>query len=87
MEGNPPDNLGIIPRTLYSLFEGLESMTTESSVRVSFLELYNEELKDLLGSGGERKLKMYEDLTRKVCQVFCEYHVACEDYSSRADNI
>ena len=39
----------------------------EFSVRVSFLELYNEELFDLLGSSDDPlRLKIYEDSTRKV---------------------
>ena len=40
---------GIIPRALNSLFDNLhKSDATEWSVRVSFLELYNEEIFDLL---------------------------------------
>lgn len=39
---------GVIPRTLYRLFHLLEErQQTEFSVRVSFVELYNEELRDL----------------------------------------
>lgn len=38
---------GIIPRTLYSLFEKLAEDQSEFSVRCSFVELYNEELRDL----------------------------------------
>ncbi|KAK4691760.1 hypothetical protein P7C70_g9276, partial [Phenoliferia sp. Uapishka_3] len=38
---------GIIPRTLYALFDKLASDQSEFSVRVSFIELYNEELRDL----------------------------------------
>lgn len=57
---------GIIPRTLFALFDQLEKDCIEYSVRVSFLELYNEELKDLLSAGGiDRKLKMFEDVSRK----------------------
>ena len=44
-------NTGIIPRALSDLFDGLRtSDATEYSVRVSFLELYNEELFDLLSA-------------------------------------
>ncbi|GAA5938927.1 hypothetical protein JCM3775_003169 [Rhodotorula graminis] len=54
MEGNlspyhgtfHPD-AGIIPRTLYSLFDRLVESKCEYSVRCSFIELYNEELRDL----------------------------------------
>jgi kinesin family protein 11 len=68
MEGDlsePSSGSGIIPRALYSLFEQLQD-TMEYSVRVSYMELYNEELKDLLSPDNDsRKLKMYEDLNRK----------------------
>ncbi len=39
---------GIIPRALHQLFEKLEGTENEFSVHVSFLEIYNEELFDLL---------------------------------------
>ncbi|KAJ1345368.1 hypothetical protein BSLG_000881 [Batrachochytrium salamandrivorans] len=59
-EGSP--NAGIIPRTLYSLFDTLERETGEYSVRVSFIELYNEEIKDLLTPDDDsRKLKIFDD--------------------------
>ncbi|KAJ3161688.1 kinesin motor protein cin8 [Geranomyces michiganensis] len=58
---------GMIPRTLYSLFNHLESQDIgEYSVRVSFTELYNEELKDLLSSDEDlRKLRIFDDYQRK----------------------
>ncbi|GAA5954378.1 hypothetical protein JCM10213_005365 [Rhodosporidiobolus nylandii] len=57
MEGNlspyhgtfHPD-AGVIPRTLYSLFDRLAESKCEYSVRCSFIELYNEELRDLNAS-------------------------------------
>lgn len=57
---------GVIPRTLYTLFETLEREKAEFSVRVSYIELYNEELKDLLSAEDDfRKLRVFEDLNRK----------------------
>lgn len=53
------DDAGIIPRTLYSLFHKLED--TESTVKCSFIELYNEELRDLLSAEENAKLKIYEN--------------------------
>ncbi|TPX40808.1 hypothetical protein SeMB42_g05867 [Synchytrium endobioticum] len=68
MEGNLDAirgrDAGIIPRTLYSLFDTLERDQNEYSVRVSFIELYNEELKDLL-SVDDVKLRIFEDLAKK----------------------
>ena len=59
---------GIIPRALHQLFDRLQAMEdcAEFSVRVSFLEIYNEELFDLLGSGLDtQKLRLFEDTARK----------------------
>lgn len=53
------DDAGIIPRTLYSLFHKLEE--TESTVKCSFIELYNEELRDLLSADDNTKLKIFEN--------------------------
>lgn len=53
---------GIIPRALNSLFNILETSCSDYSVRVSMLELYNEELNDLLGVDGlNTKLRLFED--------------------------
>ncbi|XP_069140645.1 kinesin-like protein KIF11-B [Argopecten irradians] len=57
---------GIIPRAMNHIFEQLKTQDVEFSVRVSFLELYNEELFDLLGSGNDTlKLRIYDDSTKK----------------------
>ena len=56
-----PEAAGIIPRVLYSLFRQLEIAETESSVKCSFIELYNEELRDLLAAEENTKLKIYEE--------------------------
>ena len=59
---------GIIPRSLHQLFEMLEKHNVEYSVRISYLELYNEELFDLLSVGMDNsKLRIFEDSTRRVC--------------------
>ncbi|THD00101.1 hypothetical protein EYZ11_000426 [Aspergillus tanneri] len=57
------DNAGIIPRVFYSLFNKLEE--TESTVKCSFIELYNEELRDLLSVEENPKLKIFENESKK----------------------
>ncbi|KAF7586915.1 kinesin motor protein cin8 [Aspergillus hancockii] len=57
------DNAGIIPRVLYSLFHKLEE--TESTVKCSFIELYNEELRDLLSAEENQKLKIFDNESKK----------------------
>ncbi len=59
------DAAGIIPRVLYSLFQKLESDEVECSVKCSFIELYNEELRDLLSADDSVKLKIYDDANKK----------------------
>ncbi|EPQ58109.1 kinesin-domain-containing protein [Gloeophyllum trabeum ATCC 11539] len=46
--GNPSANAGMIPRVLFRLFHQLESSVADYSVKISYVELYNEELRDLL---------------------------------------
>ncbi|KAL8946861.1 MAG: hypothetical protein Q9222_006795 [Ikaeria aurantiellina] len=59
------DAAGVIPRVLHSLFTKLESDEAESSVKCSFIELYNEELRDLVAVDDTTKLKIYEDGQKK----------------------
>ncbi|XP_076439721.1 kinesin-like protein KIF11 isoform X2 [Babylonia areolata] len=57
---------GIIPRAMHQVFEKLQNQEVEFSLRVSFLELYNEELFDLLGSTDDPlRLRIYEDSSKK----------------------
>ncbi|KAG8625495.1 hypothetical protein KVT40_007246 [Elsinoe batatas] len=60
-----PEAAGIIPRVLYSLFDRLGEDEGESSVKCSFIELYNEELRDLLSQEENAKLKIYDDNSKK----------------------
>lgn len=57
--------MGIIPRALSHLFEDLRSMDCEFSMRVSYLELYNEELSDLLSSSDVTPIRIFEDPNKK----------------------
>nr|XP_005991610.1 PREDICTED: kinesin-like protein KIF11 isoform X1 [Latimeria chalumnae]XP_014341343.1 PREDICTED: kinesin-like protein KIF11 isoform X1 [Latimeria chalumnae] len=58
---------GIIPRTLHQIFEKLSDSGTEFSVKVSLLEIYNEELFDLLNPSTEvcERLQMFDDPRNK----------------------
>jgi len=71
---------GIIPRVLQSLFNKLEIDDAESSVKCSFIELYNEELRDLISADESAKLKIYDDNSGKrgvstVVQGMEESHI------------
>lgn len=53
---------GVIPRTLFRLFHVLESRGDDFGVHMSFVELYNEEVRDLLvEESSSAPLRMYED--------------------------
>lgn len=62
-----PDAAGIVPRVLNSLFSKLgddEAEKSEHSVKCSFIELYNEELRDLLSADDATKLKIYDEANK-----------------------
>lgn len=74
------DAAGIIPRVLQALFSKLEIEESDNCVRCSFIELYNEELRDLLSADDSAKLRIYEDNSRKghsatVVQGMEERHI------------
>ena len=48
--GNLSPSAGMIPRVLFHLFYQLDSSGADYSVKISFMELYNEELRDLLAT-------------------------------------
>lgn len=57
--------IGIIPRALSHLFEELRLAEVEFSMRASYLELYNEELSDLLASGEMNQIRIYDEPNKK----------------------
>jgi kinesin family protein 11 len=74
------DAAGIIPRMLHALFNKLDIDDAESSVKCSFIELYNEELRDLISPDDSVKLKIYDDNSKKghsstVVQGMEESHI------------
>ncbi|CAL8258989.1 unnamed protein product [Lota lota] len=58
---------GIIPRTLHQIFEKLSENNTEFSVKVSLMEIYNEELFDLLSPNDDitERLQLFDDPRNK----------------------
>ena len=50
IEGVPSEELGVVPRVVAQVFDQLDASPsdTEWSLRVSYLEIYNEQVKDLL---------------------------------------
>ncbi|KAJ7504068.1 kinesin motor domain-containing protein [Mycena galericulata] len=65
--GNPSADAGMIPRVLFRLFHQLESSASDFSVKISYVELYNEELRDLLATelsaptGSTQPMRMGKD--------------------------
>lgn len=57
---------GMIPRAISQLFDKLRDQENKFTVRVSFLELYNEDAYDLLSPiEDSTKLRIYDDVSRK----------------------
>ncbi|CAF4597483.1 unnamed protein product [Rotaria socialis] len=55
---------GIMPRAIHHIFQGLQRQYIDYTVKITFLELYNEELTDLLADPTNEqpeKIKIYED--------------------------
>ncbi|KAJ1377030.1 P-loop containing nucleoside triphosphate hydrolase [Sesbania bispinosa] len=61
--GEFPSDAGVIPRAVKQIFDILEAQIAEYSMKVTFLELYNEEITDLLAP--EETLKFVDDKSKK----------------------
>jgi len=69
MEGQwePPELRGIIPRAFLHIFERIEDTHDQNFlVRASYLEIYNEEVRDLLSKDPKNRLDIKEDVERGV---------------------
>ncbi|CAD6270911.1 unnamed protein product [Miscanthus lutarioriparius] len=62
LNGDLPSDAGVIPRAVKRIFDILEAQSAEYSMKVSFLELYNEELTDLLAP---EESKFSDDKSKK----------------------
>ncbi|XP_064970827.1 kinesin-like protein KIN-5A [Musa acuminata AAA Group] len=60
--GELPSDAGVIPRAVQRIFHTLEAQSAEYSMKVTFLELYNEEITDLLVPD---ESKFSDDKTKK----------------------
>ncbi|XWS53207.1 hypothetical protein CRYUN_Cryun11dG0138300 [Craigia yunnanensis] len=61
--GEFPTDAGVIPRAVKQIFDILEAQNAEYSMKVTFLELYNEEVTDLLAP--EETTKFVDDKSKK----------------------
>eukprot|EP00252_Welwitschia_mirabilis_P020280 TRINITY_DN4937_c0_g1_i1.p1 TRINITY_DN4937_c0_g1~~TRINITY_DN4937_c0_g1_i1.p1 ORF type:complete len:1049 (+),score=167.40 TRINITY_DN4937_c0_g1_i1:454-3600(+) len=61
--GELPPDAGVIPRAVRQIFDTLEAQQAEYNMKVTFLELYNEEITDLLAADEFPKLN--EDKSKK----------------------
>uniref|UniRef100_A0A3B4AH83 Kinesin motor domain-containing protein n=1 Tax=Periophthalmus magnuspinnatus TaxID=409849 RepID=A0A3B4AH83_9GOBI len=69
MQGTPvpASQRGVIPRAFEHIFETIQcTENTKFLVRASYLEIYNEEIRDLLGSEIKNKLELKEHPERGV---------------------
>lgn len=79
-------NAGIAPRVITRLFQRLERDYTDFTVSISYLELYNEELRDLLAPlDGGVPLKVFDEPSKRgtVVQGLLELYV--KDVQSAID--
>ena len=79
-QDEPPELRGIVPNTFDHVFEKIESATQneEFLVRASFLEIYNEDIRDLLSKKPDTKLELKEKkipfiIRRPIPGWACEY--------------
>ncbi|KAJ7947734.1 Kinesin-like protein [Quillaja saponaria] len=61
--GEFPSDAGVIPRAVKQIFDILEAQSAEYSMKVTFLELYNEEITDLLAP--EESSKFIDEKSKK----------------------
>ena len=61
-EEDDPIQRGIMPRSFNDIFESIESdsVKTQFLVRASYLEIYNEDVRDLLSKNSKNKLEVHE---------------------------
>ncbi|TMW64781.1 hypothetical protein Poli38472_011661 [Pythium oligandrum] len=64
---NPPELRGVIPHSFDHIFENIQAdPQKEYMVRASYLEIYNEEIRDLLADDQKKKLELKEGVDGSV---------------------
>ncbi|KAA8518831.1 hypothetical protein F0562_016395 [Nyssa sinensis] len=73
------NDAGVIPRAVQQIFDILEAQNTEYSMKVTFLELYNEEISDLLALDDKSKkpIVLMEDGKGAVFVRGLEEEIVC----------
>lgn len=83
-DSSHPD-AGVVPRAISMIFERLEKKYKEYSVKVSMMEIYNEDLTDLLTKENSGKaLRIYEDPSGKKGMLV---HGLTEHLATTADQV
>jgi len=71
-----PDLKGVIPNAISHVFEAIGgSKDVGWLVRCSYLEIYNEEIKDLLGDQKVRHSLTYLAASRRTCGEACKFRL------------
>lgn len=56
-----PENPGLMSRAVQYIYTSLEKMGRKAKLRLSYLEIYNEQIRDLLTEDSSKELKIVED--------------------------
>ena len=64
----PPELRGIIPRAFHQIFDAIAKRGGWNSSRASYLEIYNEDIRDLLNKNVSNRLELKENPTGRVRQ-------------------
>ncbi|XP_063686306.1 kinesin-like protein KIF17 isoform X2 [Bolinopsis microptera] len=74
---DPPEQRGIIPRAFEHIFEQIDvdEADTKYLVQASYLEIYNEEIRDLLGKDVKQKLELRESPDKGVYTQGLTQHI------------
>lgn len=78
-------NAGIVPRVITRLFQRLDKDYTDFAVSVSYIELYNEEIRDLLGPDNALPLQIFDEASKRGTVVKGLKEIPCKDVKSAID--